>query len=123
MNSLTLEYSYWLPSPPDFTSWTIRHGAVLGLSRVCKVCRHVPMKDGLSNVAWTKLVERDSEEKDGRVLEAYKLSQVPVLICMGLIACREPVEQYYPLLISTQWANTKNKYWILQQQKLCAYTL
>ena len=63
-------------STAEVTSWSVRHAAVLGLSRVCKVCRKLPMKDGLSSVAWSKLVERETAEKDDRVSEAYKLSQV-----------------------------------------------
>ena len=63
----------------DFYSWAIRHSAVLGLSRICKVCQHVPVKDGFSTVAWKKLTERHSSEKEDRVLEAYKLSQVKFL--------------------------------------------
>ncbi len=39
------------------------------------------MKDGLSSMAWSKLVETDSAERDKRVLEAYKLSQVRACEC------------------------------------------
>ena len=62
--------------PPDLSSWSVRHCAILGLSRVCRTCRKLPMKDGMSNVSWSKLMQRHSIEKDNRVLEAYKLSQV-----------------------------------------------
>lgn len=34
------------------------------------------MKDGLSEVAWSKLIERHSAENDARVIEAYKISKV-----------------------------------------------
>ena len=34
------------------------------------------MKDGLSSVAWSTLVSGHSTEKDHRVLEAFKMSQV-----------------------------------------------
>ena len=64
-----------LPTP-DLSSWSVRHCAILGLSRVCRTCRKLPMKDGMSNVSWSKLMQRHSIEKDNRVLEAYKLSQV-----------------------------------------------
>ena len=60
----------------DFPSWSVRHAAVLGLSRVSKTCRSLPMKDGLSNVAWSRLVERHTAESDPRVLHAFNISQV-----------------------------------------------
>ena len=68
----------------DFMAWTIRHGAVLGLSRVCHTCKQLPMKDGLSTVAWSTLVSSHSTEKDARVLEAFKMSQVHLhsVFCM-----------------------------------------
>lgn len=34
------------------------------------------MKDGLSEVAWSKLVERQAAERDPRVLQAFNLAQV-----------------------------------------------
>ena len=34
------------------------------------------MKDGLSEVAWRKLMERHTAENDSRVSEAYKVSKV-----------------------------------------------
>lgn len=61
---------------PDFCAWSVRHGAILGLSRVNKICLHLPMKDGLSEVAWAKLVEREAAERDTRVLQAFNLAQV-----------------------------------------------
>lgn len=36
------------------------------------------MKDGLSEVAWSKLVERQTAERDARVLQAFNLAQVSV---------------------------------------------
>ena len=62
----------------DFMAWTIRHGAVLGLSRVCHTCKQLAMKDGLSSVAWSTLMNGHSTEKDTRVLEAFRMSQVHV---------------------------------------------
>lgn len=47
---------------------------------MCRVCLDLPMKDGLSSVAWSKLMERHSIEKDNKVLEAYKISQVSMHI-------------------------------------------
>ena len=60
----------------EFPSWSIRYEAILGLSRVSKTCRSLPMKDGLSSVAWSKLMERHAAERDPRVLEAFNISQV-----------------------------------------------
>jgi hypothetical protein len=60
----------------DFMAWTIRHGAVLGLSRVCHTCKQLAMKDGLSSVAWSTLMNGHSTEKDTRVLEAFRMSQI-----------------------------------------------
>ena len=53
---------------------------MLGLSRVCHIYKQRIAKDGLSSVAWSALMERHSTEKDSRVLEAYKMSQV--LTCL-----------------------------------------
>lgn len=60
----------------DSYGWQIRHGAVLGLSRVNKTCRSLPMKDGLSDVAWAKLAERQALERNASVLQAFSLTQV-----------------------------------------------
>ena len=68
----------------DFSSWSVRHGAILGLSRVCRVCSRLPMKDGLSEVAWSKLMERHDSESDSRVTEAYKVSKVQMYTCLCL---------------------------------------
>ena len=62
----------------DSYGWQIRHGAVLGLSRVNKTCRSLPMKDGLSDVAWAKLAERQALERNASVLQAFSLTQVRV---------------------------------------------
>ena len=61
---------------PGISDWSIRHEAILGLSRVNKTCRSLPMKDGLSEVAWAKMVERQAAERDTRVLQAFSLAQV-----------------------------------------------
>ena len=57
-------------------AWAVRHCAVLGLSRVCHANRQIAVKDGLGGVAWSLLMENHSSERDSRVLEAYKISQV-----------------------------------------------
>ena len=59
-------------------SWAIRFVALLGLSRVCRVCSRMHLKDGLSAVAWGRLMEAHAAESDKRVMEAYKLRQVGV---------------------------------------------
>ncbi len=64
-------------SPPCADmSWTVRHAAVLGLSRVVRVCGPVAVQDGFSHVAKGRLTEAHSHEKEPRVLEAFKLAQV-----------------------------------------------
>ena len=75
------KYKYQLILPllslmTDFFDWSVRHGAVLGLSRVSKACRSLPMKDGLSDLAWWKLVERHKAECDIKVLQAFSIAQV-----------------------------------------------
>lgn len=61
-------------------SWTVRHAAVLGLSRVVQVCKSVPLREGFSHVAWRGLTEVHSTERDPRVTEAFKLSLVRIYI-------------------------------------------
>ena len=73
-----LHYYFDYFTDAGFSSWSIRHGAILGLSRVSRVCSSLPMKDGLSEVAWSKLTERHAAENDSRVIEAYKVSKVHV---------------------------------------------
>lgn len=72
------------PTPPGISDWSIRHEAVLGLSRVNKTCRSLPMKDGLSEVAWAKMVERQAAERDTRVLQAFSLAPVMYASIKGL---------------------------------------
>ena len=48
----------------------------MGLSRVCKACRSLPMKDGLSDLAWSKLLQIHAIEKDSRVSQAFDIAQV-----------------------------------------------
>lgn len=57
-------------------SWAVRFVAILGLSRVSRICTKMNLKDGLSTVAWDRLMEAHSMERDKRVMEAYKLRQV-----------------------------------------------
>lgn len=66
-------------------AWTIRHAAVLGLSRVCHTCKQLTMKDGLSSVTWSTLVHGHSTERDNRVLEAFKMSQVYTCTCTFVV--------------------------------------
>ena len=60
-------------------AWAVRHCAVLGLSRVCTAHRPLAGRDGLGGVAWSLLMQGHSTERDSRVLEAYRMSQVCVL--------------------------------------------
>lgn len=68
------------PHPVGFPSWAVRFVAILGLSRVSRVCSKMNLKDGVSAVAWTRLMEAHSVERDKRVMEAYKLRQVGVVL-------------------------------------------
>ncbi len=54
----------------------MRHAAVLGLSRVVRVCKRVPLREGFSHVAWRGLTELHTAEQDPRVTEAFKLALV-----------------------------------------------
>lgn len=82
-----------------FCDWQIRHGAILGLSRVSKTCRNLPMKDGLSEVAWSKLSERQVAERDTRVLQAFNLAQVQnnwrVVLAIDSLSCPLKIRRYY----------------------------
>ena len=69
-----------LLEPTECMAWMVRHCAVLGLSRVCRVNRQLTVKDGLGGMAWSLLMQGHSTEKDSRVLEAYKMSQVCTLL-------------------------------------------
>ena len=60
----------------EYSAWMIRHCAVLGLSRVCHACKHHAISESIGSEAWSLLMEKHSTEKDSRVLEAYKMSQV-----------------------------------------------
>eukprot|EP00731_Ephydatia_muelleri_P024106 Em0016g377a len=68
-----------------FPSWAVRFVAILGLSRVSRVCSKMNLKDGVSAVAWTRLMEAHSVERDKRVMEAYKLRQVSVGVDSSLL--------------------------------------
>lgn len=72
-------------------SWCVRYLAIVGLSRVNRTCQSLPMKDDLSNVAWRKCVERRSAEPDKRVLKAFCISQVGVLIHTGHVNTKHVV--------------------------------
>ena len=67
--------------------WAVRYVAVLGLSRVSKVCGRIPVQDGFSHVAWSKLMDRHSSEHDSRVLEAFKVSQVVCVCVLFMYVC------------------------------------
>lgn len=60
----------------EYSAWMIRHCAVLGLSRVCHACKHHAISESIGSEAWSLLMERHTNERDSRVLEAYKMSQV-----------------------------------------------
>lgn len=47
-----------------------------GLVRICRQCSDDATKDGIRGVAWNQLMKHHSQERDVRVLEAWKLAQV-----------------------------------------------
>ena len=47
-----------------------------GLVRICRQCSGDATKDGIRGVAWNQLMRHHSQERDVRVLEAWKLAQV-----------------------------------------------
>ena len=57
-------------------SWRVRFAAVQGLVRICRDSRGDGTKDGIRGVAWNQLMRHHSQERDVRVLEAWKLAQV-----------------------------------------------
>ena len=57
-------------------SWRVRFAAVQGLERICRDSRGDGTKDGIRGVAWNQLMRHHSQERDVRVLEAWKLAQV-----------------------------------------------
>ena len=75
-----LTQQHCLPSVvSDFSGWMIRHCAVLGLSRICHMCKHnttTATKGSIGHEAMSLLMQGHSNEKDSRVLEAYKMTQV-----------------------------------------------
>ena len=57
-------------------SWRVRFAAVQGLVRICRQSAGDSTKDGIRGVAWNQLMRHHSQERDVRVLEAWKLAQV-----------------------------------------------
>lgn len=57
-------------------SWRVRFAAVQGLVRICRQCSDDATKDGIRGVAWNQLMRHHSQERDVRVLEAWKLAQI-----------------------------------------------
>lgn len=57
-------------------SWRVRFAAVQGLVRICRQCSDDATKDGIRGVAWNQLMTHHSQERDVRVLEAWKLAQI-----------------------------------------------
>ncbi|KAJ7392689.1 hypothetical protein OS493_010340 [Desmophyllum pertusum] len=57
-------------------SWRVRFAAVQGLVRVCRHCNGDSTNDGIRGVAWNQLMRHHSQERDVRVLEAWKLAQI-----------------------------------------------
>ncbi|KAL9963663.1 hypothetical protein ACROYT_G027190 [Oculina patagonica] len=57
-------------------SWRVRFAAVQGLVRICRQSTGDSTKDGIRGVAWNQLMRHHSQERDVRVLEAWKLAQI-----------------------------------------------
>ena len=57
-------------------SWRVRFAAVQGLVRICRHCSGDNTRDGMCGMAWAQLMRHHSQERDVRVLEAWKLAQV-----------------------------------------------
>lgn len=57
-------------------SWRVRFAAVQGLVRICRQRSDDATKDGIRGVAWNQLMRHHSQERDVRVLEAWKLAQI-----------------------------------------------
>ena len=57
-------------------SWKVRYGAVKSLVRVCRYYSNDVTKDGVTNAAWSSLMQRQSTESEPRVLEAMKIAKV-----------------------------------------------
>ena len=57
-------------------SWKVRYGALKSLARVCRYYSNDVTKDGVTNTAWSSLMQRESTESEPRVLEAMKIAKV-----------------------------------------------
>lgn len=65
-----------LPTEDGEDSWKVRYGAIDSLVRVCRYYGNDPTKDGITNVTWSAVTERQSTESEPGVLEAMKIAEV-----------------------------------------------
>ena len=82
----------------------------------------------MSNVSWSKLMQRHSIEKDNRVLEAYKLSQVcctSVIIYTYSLYQRAYANSYllYPRFVPRPRATFGTMYKICMESLILVYAL
>ncbi|XP_028417070.1 uncharacterized protein LOC114541333 [Dendronephthya gigantea] len=56
-------------------SWKVRYGAVKSLVQICRYYRNDATKDGVTNAAWSSLMQRQTTESELRVLEAMKIAK------------------------------------------------
>ena len=65
--------------------WKVRYGAVKSLVRVCRHYSNDVSKEGVTNTAWSALVQHESSESEPRVLEAMKIAKVnTTLLCSAI---------------------------------------
>lgn len=57
-------------------SWRIRFAAMQSLARICRDLKGDQAREGLRSLAWNSLLKANAKEKDLRVTEALKVSQV-----------------------------------------------
>ena len=65
-------------SGPSEWSWKVRYAAMNSLLKIHRSEPRVPSMDGIQLVAWNAVVQAQSDEKDLRVTEAFKVDQVIV---------------------------------------------
>ncbi|CAG5126547.1 unnamed protein product [Candidula unifasciata] len=59
-------------------SWRIRFTAMQSLGRICQCLKDDKTREGLRSIAWSALLKANAKEKDVRVTEALKVSQIHI---------------------------------------------
>lgn len=60
----------------DDWSWRIRFAAISGLVKLSRSCQSDQSLEGMGTVVWNMLMIRHSQERDERVMEAFRVGQV-----------------------------------------------